>query len=104
MVECMHKIVFTNTRMAIQKVRLISIFVDEVTTMDFQSWLSVHVYLVDGWKPNPILLTLEQLVNCGTTDNLTKVIVDNVLQYGGLSKFDFVSKLISFGANGVLVF
>jgi hypothetical protein len=47
---------------------------------------------------------LEQLVNGGTTNNLTKVIVDNVLQYGGLSKFDLVSKLISFGANGVLVF
>jgi hypothetical protein len=90
--------------MAIQKVRLIFISIDEVTTMDFQSWLSVHVYLVDGWKLNPILLTLEQLVNGGTIDNLTKVIMDNVLQYGGLSKFDFVSKLISFGANGVLVF
>jgi len=87
---------FTNTWMAIQKVRLILIFVDEVTTMDFQSWLSVHVYLVDG--------ALEQLVNGGTTNNFTKVIVDNVLQYERLSKFDLVSKLISFGANGVLVF
>ncbi len=96
MVECMHKIMFTNTWMAIQKVRLIFIFANEVTTMDFQSWLSVHVYLVDG--------TLEQLVNGGTTNNLTKVIVDNVLQYERLSKFDLVSKLISFGANGVLVF
>jgi hypothetical protein len=90
--------------MAIQKVRLISISIDEVTIMDFQSWLNVHVYLVDGWKPNPILLTMEQLVNGGTIDNLTKVIVDNVLQYEGLSKFDLVSKLIRFGANGVLVF
>ncbi len=30
MVECMHKIVFTNTRMVIQKVRLIFISVDEL--------------------------------------------------------------------------
>jgi hypothetical protein len=58
--ECMHKIVFmTNTWMAIQKARFISIFVDEVTTMDCQSWLGVHVCFVDGWKHNPILLTLE---------------------------------------------
>jgi hypothetical protein len=62
------------------------------------------VYLVDDWKLNPILVTLEQLVDGGTINNLTKVIVDNVFQYGGLSKFDLVSKLISFGANGVLVF
>jgi len=104
MVECIHKIVFTNTRMVIQKVRFISISVDEVTIMDCQPWLNVHVYLLDGWKPNPILLTFEHLVNGGTTDNLTKVIMDNVLQYGGFSKFDLISKLISFGASGALVF
>jgi sulfur relay (sulfurtransferase) DsrF/TusC family protein len=62
------------------------------------------VYLVDACKHNPILLTLEQLVNGVAIDNLKKFIVDNVLQYGGLSKSNLVSKLISFGANGVLVF
>jgi hypothetical protein len=82
MAKCIHKIVFTNTQMVVQKLRFISIFVDEDTTMDSQSWLGV--YLVDGWKHNPILLTLEQLINSGTIDNLTKVIMDNVLQYGGL--------------------
>jgi hypothetical protein len=62
------------------------------------------VYLVDGLKCNLILLTLEQLVNGGTTNNLTKVLMDNVLQYGGLSESNLVSKLISFGAYEVLVF
>jgi hypothetical protein len=74
----------TNRRMTIQKTRFISISVDEVTTVDYQSWLGVHVYFVDRWKCNLVFLTLEQLVNCGTTNNLTKVIVENVLQYGGL--------------------
>jgi len=72
--------------------------------VDCQSWLGVHVYLVDGWKHNPILPTLEQLINGGAIDNFKKVIVDNVLQYGGLLESDLVSKLISFGANGILVF
>ncbi len=48
--------------------------------MNCQYWLSV-VYLIDGWKCNLVLLTLEQVVNSGTSNNLTKVIVDNVLQY-----------------------
>jgi hypothetical protein len=89
--------------MAIQKPRFISIFINEVTTMDCQSWLGVHVYRVDGWKCNPILLSLEQLVNVGIVDNLTKVIVDNVFQYQGLSKFDLVSKLISFGLDEISI-
>jgi len=80
----MHKIVLINTQMVVQKTRFIFIYVDEVTTMDFQSWLSVHMYFVDGWKCNLILLTLEQLINGGNINNCTKVIMDNVLQYGGL--------------------
>jgi hypothetical protein len=62
------------------------------------------VYLVDGLKRNPILLTLQQLVNGGIVNNLTKVTMENVLQYGRLSKFDLASKLISFGSNGVSIF
>jgi len=44
------------------------------------------------------------VVNGGTINNLTKVIVDNVLQCEGLSKSNLVSKLISFGANGISIF
>jgi hypothetical protein len=70
--------------MVVQKARFIFIYVDEVTVVDFQSWLGVHVYFVDRWKCNLILLTLEQLINGGNINNFTKVIMDNVFQYGGL--------------------
>lgn len=33
-----------------------------------------------------------------------KVFVDALMQYGGLSKFNVPSKLVSFGANGVIMF
>jgi len=62
------------------------------------------VYVVEGWKYIPILLTLEQVLFCGTANNLTKVIVTSLLQNGGFSDTHLVLKLISFGANGVLVF
>ncbi len=44
------------------------------------------------------------MVNGGIVNNLTKVIMENVLQYGGLSKSNLASKLISFGVDGVSVF
>jgi len=62
------------------------------------------VYVVEGWKYIPILLTLEQVLFCGTTNNLTKVIVTSLLQNGGFFNTHLVLKLISFGANVVLVF
>jgi hypothetical protein len=62
------------------------------------------VYLLDGWKHNLVLLNLEQLVNGGITNNFKKVIVDSVFQYGGLLESDLVSKLTSFGANGISIF
>ncbi len=80
----MHKIVLINTWMVVQKTRLIFIYVDEVTIVDFQSWLGFHVYFVVCWKRNLVLLTLEHLINDGNIDYFTKVIMDNVLQYGGL--------------------
>jgi hypothetical protein len=51
-------------------------FVDEVTIMDYQWWIDVHVYVLEVWK---CLLTLEELLSCATTNNLIKVIVFNLL-------------------------
>jgi hypothetical protein len=44
------------------------------------------------------------LVSGGTTNNLTKVIVDSVLQFGRLLKSNLASKFISFFADRVSVF
>ncbi len=77
---------------------------DEVTTMDCHGWIVVHVYVVEGCKHIPILFTLEQVLFGVTTNNLTKVIVANLLQYGCLSKSNLASKLINFGVDGLLVF
>jgi hypothetical protein len=44
------------------------------------------------------------VVNDGIIENITKVIVDNVFQFEGLWNFDFVSRFINFGADGVSIF
>jgi hypothetical protein len=48
MAESMHKIVFIDIWMVVQKSRFSFIFVDEVIIVDCQPWLVVHMYFVDG--------------------------------------------------------
>jgi len=36
---------------------------DEVTTINNQSWLFIHVYVTEEWKRVPILLNLQRVVN-----------------------------------------
>jgi hypothetical protein len=45
-------------------------FQDEVTTINNQSWISIHCYVVEHWRQVSILLTLEQLVEGGTAVNI----------------------------------
>jgi len=77
---------------------------DEVTTMDNQSWVNIHAYLVDGFKCISILLNLEKLIGGGTIDNLTIVTSNFLLVYGGLIVEKISNKLICFGFDGVVVF
>jgi hypothetical protein len=52
---------------------------DEITTINYQNQISVHVFIVKGWKWIPILITLQQVVNGFFGDNLTNLIVDVLL-------------------------
>ncbi len=62
------------------------------------------MYVVEGWKYIPILLTSEQMLFCGIANNLTKVIMTSLLHNGGFYDTHLVLKLISFGANGCVSF
>ncbi len=46
MVEFMHQMVMKVTRAVIQAAQYISLSYDEVSTIDNQSWLSIHYYVV----------------------------------------------------------
>ncbi len=69
-----------------------------------QSLLSIHAYLMEGFKHIPILLHLERLVSGGNVDNLTNVIFKSLMVNGGLTMEESSKKLISFDFNGVVVF
>jgi len=51
-----------------------------------------------------ILLNLERIVNGGTFDNFTFIIIHSLGIFGGMSKIDIINKVVCFGADGVIVF
>jgi len=89
--------------LVVQLIKFLHVSIDEAIVMDCHGWIVVHLYVVEGWKHIPILLNWNKCCWCYCS-NLTKVIMGNLLQYGGLSKIDLVSKLINLGANGMLAF
>ena len=48
----------THTKKIIANASFFSIFADEVTTIDHQSWLSLHIYVVIGFKRAGVFLAL----------------------------------------------
>jgi hypothetical protein len=59
MVEAMCEFVFQSTHFVVQNAPFISVSCDEVTIIDNQSWISTHLYVVEGWRCLLIILTLQ---------------------------------------------
>jgi hypothetical protein len=49
MTSYMHELVVKKTKDLVQVARFISFSYDEVTTLDQQSWVSIHAYVVENW-------------------------------------------------------
>ena len=83
---------------------LFSISADEVTTIDHESWLSVHIYIPSGNKRLSILLGLQRLAEGNGAEAVTDAILAHMLHHGGLHAAQIARKLVSFGGDGVSVF
>jgi hypothetical protein len=55
----MHHIAFTAIKDVIHVTNYIVITCDKVTTINNQSWVNIHAYLVNKFKHIPILLNME---------------------------------------------
>jgi len=49
MTSYMHELVVKKTMDLVQVAKFISFSYDEVTTLDQQSWVSIHAYVVENW-------------------------------------------------------
>jgi hypothetical protein len=56
------------------------------------------------WRRVLVLFTLQHVVERGIAYNLTFVIMQSLLQQGGLTKKEIIERFICFGANGVSFF
>jgi len=74
---------------------------DEVSTIDNQSWIFMHFYIVQDWCQIHVLISLEHVIEGRGAYNLTKVIMGVLKEHGGLFYANVVVKLISFGADGM---
>jgi hypothetical protein len=77
---------------------------DEVTTIDNNSWICVHAYIVDCWTKGPILVCVDRIVDGSSFNNLSEVIMNALLKGEGLTKEKLAKKLFCFGEDGVNVF
>lgn len=92
------------TRQVISKCRFFSLSADEVTTIDSQSWLSIHIYVCVDFKRVPILLSLSKLHD-GSSSNAVRDTIEGMLSHHtGLSQSEVASRLVCFGADGVTLF
>jgi hypothetical protein len=66
MVEVMHGVLLEATKTTFVVTSFITISANEVTTIDNNKWLSIHLYVMQNWKRIPILLCVE-IVNTFTT-------------------------------------
>jgi hypothetical protein len=85
MVECITNVVLATTKTTIQTTNYIFVSCDEVTSIDNQSWIFVHGYVVEDFNRFPILLNMEQVKDGCTTNNLMKMIQSSIQVLGGLS-------------------
>lgn len=70
MSQTIEHVMLNKTNKIMQVVTFFSLSCDEVTLVDCQSWINAHGYVVRDWKRVLLLLTLERVVEGGTTYNL----------------------------------
>ncbi len=104
MAEFMHQQLMVTTRATITTTWYVSINYDEVSTLDNQSWLLVHCYVVEYWVRIPILIYIYGLLEGFGFKNLTKVTMEALTIRGGMPRDQVANELMSFGINCVNVF
>jgi hypothetical protein len=85
MAESLFNIVQTKTKEVVSTALYFFITCDEVTTLDNQSWINIHVYTIQDWVRVPMFLCLQCVTEGGDADNITKIILTALTNEGGLT-------------------
>jgi hypothetical protein len=104
MAESMSVVLANHTKKVISQARFFAISADEVTTIDHESWLSVHIYVCIGFKRVSIMLGLFRLVEGNGATAVKEAISTCISWQAGFSESVVAERLVCFGADGVSVF
>ncbi len=89
----------------IHNIKFVSLTCDEVTSMDYASWASVHAYIMQDWCQCQIssLLNVQHVIYGFQIDVLTMVIMNFLMTKGALKEEKNTSRLVYFG-DGINTF
>lgn len=104
MADHLAKALTDHTKQVISKAWFFSLSADEVSTVDSQSWLSIHLHICVGFKQVPILLSLSQLVEGNEIEDIRECIDGMVSHHTSLFEVEVASRLVCFGADDASVF
>ena len=103
MANSMGAILANHTKKIISQARYFVISADEVTIVDHESWLSVHIYLCIDFSIVSVLLGLFRLVEGNGASVLKEAIITCISYHGGFSENAVAKRMVSFGADGISV-
>jgi hypothetical protein len=104
MADSMSKVFSIHKKKILSEARFYAILADEVTSIDHESWLSVHIYISIDFSCAPILLSSLRLTNGNGASTMKESIIISLNWYGGLVDSVVAKRLVCFGANGVSMF
>ena len=103
--ECLGQIIDRDVQQALANCSFFSLTCDEVTIVDNQIWISIHVYVVNKeFFCLPYLLALEQVEGGVGANNLTRMIMTSLKGIGAMLGENINAKLLCFNTDGALVF
>ncbi len=101
--ESLLNVVQAKTKDIVSAAPYFSISCDEVTTVDNQSWISIHVYTISDWERVPMLLSLERVIEGGSAESISNIILGALAKQGGLTPQQIRDRFMAFGADGASV-
>jgi hypothetical protein len=104
MAQQMHGIVLEAMIYIVGTTNYFSLTCDEVSTIENQSWLLIHAYVVQNWLRIPIFISFKHVAVGLGVDNLTQIPMQTLMHERGLMKFLIGKRLMTFGVDGVFVF
>jgi len=96
----MNDLLLQSIHNVVNVVNFLFVSADEVTTIDNASWISCHIYVVQSWKRNPLLVCVEKIEVQGTTNNVFQFMLKALETLAGVNVEVLGAKFTSIGIDG----